>query len=138
MGWFENTTSPRGDGPRLYFGRRGGTVWGCMGLAIFLLAWAILRRVLRYGGIVLEKNFIMGFIVSILVGALAGYLAGRLMEGAGFGFLVNMLVGMVGGFLGGNVLGWIGIDWGGTFIGTLVTAVIGSCLLLWIISLIRK
>lgn len=78
----------------------------------------------------------MGFIVSILVGALAGYLAGRLMEGAGFGFLVNMLVGMVGGFLGGNVLGWIGI--GGTFIGTLVTAVIGSCLLLWIISLIRK
>ena len=65
-------------------------------------------------------------------------MAGKLMKGAGFGFVVNLLVGIVGGFLGGNVLDWLGIHWGGTFVGCLVTSVIGSCLLLWLISLIKK
>jgi uncharacterized membrane protein YeaQ/YmgE (transglycosylase-associated protein family) len=60
------------------------------------------------------------------------------MKGAGFGFLVNLLVGIVGGFLGGNLLAWLGINWGTTFVGYLVTSVIGACLLLWIVSLFAK
>ncbi len=60
------------------------------------------------------------------------------MKGSGFGFLVNLLVGIVGGFLGGNLLAWFGINWGRTFIGYLVTALIGSCLLLWVVSLLTK
>ena len=60
------------------------------------------------------------------------------MKGSGFGFIVNLIVGIVGGFIGGNVLSWIGISWGGTFVGALVTSIIGAVLLLWLISLIKK
>ena len=64
----------------------------------------------------------MGLIISILIGCLAGFLAGKIMKGGGFGFWINLLVGVVGGFLGGNILSWIGISWGGTVIGSLITA----------------
>ena len=79
----------------------------------------------------------MGILVSLLIGALAGFLAGKIMN-KGMGLLISILVGIVGGFIGGNVLSWLGIAWGGTIVGCLVTAVIGACLLLWIISLIKK
>ena len=73
----------------------------------------------------------------ILIGAVAGWLAGVIMKGKGFGILINIVVGIVGGFLGG----WL---FGGFFtfvpepFGGLITAVIGACLLLFIISLIKK
>lgn len=79
----------------------------------------------------------MEIIISILVGVLAGFLAGKIMKGGGFGFWVNLLVGIAGGIIGGCVLGWLGINWGGWF-GTLVTAIIGAVILLWIISLFKK
>ena len=79
----------------------------------------------------------MGIIFSIIIGVLAGFLAGKIMKGGGFGFWINLLVGIVGGFLGGSVLGWFGIEWGGLF-GSLVTAVIGAVILLWILSLFKK
>ncbi|MBR5935682.1 MAG: GlsB/YeaQ/YmgE family stress response membrane protein [Bacteroidaceae bacterium] len=79
----------------------------------------------------------MGIILSIVIGVLAGFLAGKIMKGGGFGFWINLLVGIVGGFLGGSVLGWFGIAWGGLF-GSLVTAVIGAVILLWILSLFKK
>ena len=65
-------------------------------------------------------------------------MAGKLMKGSGFGFLVNLLVGIVGGFLGGNLLAWLGIHWGKTFIGYLVTSLIGAIILLWVVSLLTK
>lgn len=79
----------------------------------------------------------MGIILSILIGVLAGFLAGKFMKGGGFGFWINLLVGVVGGFLGGSILGWLGIHWGG-LVGSLVTAVIGAVILLWILSLFKK
>ena len=79
----------------------------------------------------------MNIIIAILVGALAGFLAGKIMKGGGFGFIVNLLVGIAGGIIGGNLLGWLGIHWDSWF-GTLVTAVIGAVVLLWIISLFKK
>lgn len=65
-------------------------------------------------------------------------MAGKVLKGGGFGFWINLIVGIVGGFIGGNVLGWFGIHWGGTLIGQIVTAVIGSIILLWVISLFQK
>ncbi len=54
------------------------------------------------------------------------------------GLIISILIGCLAGFLGGNILSWIGISWGGTVIGSLVTAVIGAVVLLWIISLFKK
>ena len=59
------------------------------------------------------------------------------MKGGGFGFLINLLVGVLGGILGGCMLGWLGIHWGGWF-GTLLTAVVGAVVLLWILSLFNR
>lgn len=79
----------------------------------------------------------MNIIIAILIGVLAGFLAGKLMKGGGFGFWVNLLVGILGGILGSCLLGWLGIHWDSWF-GTLVTAVIGAVVLLWIVSLFNK
>jgi len=79
----------------------------------------------------------MEFLLWLLIGALAGFLAGRVMRGGGFGLLINILVGIAGGWLGGSVLGWFNIVFFG-HIGYLITAFLGACLLLWIISLFKK
>lgn len=79
----------------------------------------------------------MGIIVMLIVGALAGWIAGRIMKGKGFGVLGNIAVGIVGGVLGGWLLGWIGFAGEGLF-ATLVTAVIGACVLLFLLGLVKK
>ena len=79
----------------------------------------------------------MGWLWWIIIGAVAGWLAGTLMRGGGFGFIVNVLVGIAGAVIGGWVFGLLGIAEGG-ILGSLVTALVGAVLLLWIISLFRK
>ena len=79
----------------------------------------------------------MGWLWWIIIGAVAGWLAGTLMRGGGFGFLVNVLVGIAGAVIGGWVFGLLGIAAGG-IMGSLVTALVGAILLLWIISLFKK
>ena len=79
----------------------------------------------------------MGLIWWIIIGVVAGWLAGKLMRGGGFGFLVNLLVGIAGAVIGGWVFGLLGIATGG-IIGSLVTALVGAILLLWIISLFKR
>jgi uncharacterized membrane protein YeaQ/YmgE (transglycosylase-associated protein family) len=79
----------------------------------------------------------MGWLWWIIIGAVAGWLAGTLMRGGGFGFIVNVLVGIAGAVLGGWVFGLLGIAAGG-IMGSLVTALVGAILLLWIISLFRR
>jgi len=84
---------------------------------------------------------ILSIIIFILIGALAGWLAGQIMKGGGFGFLINVLVGVAGAFLGSLVLGLLGIGDGGLLalnLWSIITAVAGACLLLFIISLIKK
>ena len=79
----------------------------------------------------------MGWLWWIIIGAVAGWLAGTLMRGGGVGFIVNVLVGIAGAVIGGWVFGLLGIAAGG-ILGSLVTALVGAVLLLWIISLFRK
>jgi uncharacterized membrane protein YeaQ/YmgE (transglycosylase-associated protein family) len=79
----------------------------------------------------------MGLIWWIIIGAIAGWLSGKLMRGGGFGFLVNLLVGISGAVIGGWVFGLLGITTEGK-IGSLVTALVGAILLLWIISLFKR
>ena len=79
----------------------------------------------------------MGWLWWIIIGAVAGWLAGTLIRGGGFGFIVNVLVGIAGAVIGGWVFGRLGIAAGG-IMGSLVTALVGAVLLLWIISLFRR
>ena len=79
----------------------------------------------------------MGWLWWIIIGAVAGWLAGTLMRGGGFGFIVNVLVGIAGAIIGGWVFGLLGIAAGG-IMGSLITALIGAVILLWIISLFRR
>ena len=76
----------------------------------------------------------MGIILSIVIGILAGFIAGKLMKGGGFGCLWNLLLG----FVGGQLFGLLNISLGTSWVGELITAVIGAVLVLWVASLIRK
>ena len=80
----------------------------------------------------------MGIILWLIIGAIAGWLAGNLMRGGGFGVLGNIVVGIVGAMLGGWVFGFLGIGPEGGVIGSLITAVVGACLLLFIVSLVKR
>jgi len=60
------------------------------------------------------------------------------MRGGGFGLLINILVGIGGAIIGGWIFGMLGLSTGGGIIGSLITALVGAVLLLWVISLFKK
>ena len=77
----------------------------------------------------------MYFIWYLLLGLTAGWIANLIVKGGSSGLLVNLIVGLVGGVLGGWLFSLIGLVPVGT-LGSLVTAVIGSIVLLWIAALL--
>ena len=80
----------------------------------------------------------MSFIYFIIIGAIAGWGAGKIMQGGGFGLLMNIVLGIVGGVIGGWVFSLLGISTDGGLIGSLVTALVGAVLLLYVARLIKK
>jgi len=79
----------------------------------------------------------MGFILWIIIGAIAGWIAGQVMKGGGFGLLGNIGVGIVGSFIGGWLFGILGIG-AGNMISSLVAAVVGAIILLYVVRLVRR
>ena len=77
----------------------------------------------------------MYFIWYLLLGLAAGWIANLIVKGGSSGLLVNLIVGLVGGVLGGWLFSLIGLVPVGT-LGSLVTTVIGSIVLLWIAALL--
>lgn len=77
----------------------------------------------------------MYFIWYLLLGLAAGWIANLIVKGGSSGLLVNLIVGLVGGVLGGWLFSLIGLVPVGT-LGSLVTAVIGSIVLLSIAALL--
>lgn len=80
-------------------------------------------------------------LIWLLLGAVAGWLAGNLMKGSGFGLIGNIIVGILGSFLGGwlgGVLGIGGATTGGFSIASILTAVLGAVVLLFVVSLIKR
>jgi uncharacterized membrane protein YeaQ/YmgE (transglycosylase-associated protein family) len=73
----------------------------------------------------------------LLIGVLAGWLGGLIMRGGGFGLWGNLLVGVIGAFLGGFVFDILGISTTG-MAGSLITAVAGAVLLLFLVGLVKK
>jgi uncharacterized membrane protein YeaQ/YmgE (transglycosylase-associated protein family) len=81
-----------------------------------------------------QAESLLGF---LLIGAIAGWIAGKLMQGGGFGILGNIVVGVLGAVIGGEIFRFVGISAGGT-IGSLVTAVIGAAILLFVVGLFKR
>ncbi len=69
----------------------------------------------------------------LVIGALAGWLAGLLLGRRGFGLIGNLIIGVAGSFLGRFLLGLIGFH-ATTSLALLITAVLGACCLLWLLS----
>ena len=74
---------------------------------------------------------------TLVIGIVAGFLAGKIMKGSGFGLLGDLVVGILGAWIGSWVYGLLGITTGG-ILGIIVMAVIGACLLLYVIRLFKK
>jgi len=80
----------------------------------------------------------MNLIWFLIIGAFAGWLAGLLTKGKGFGIFGNMGVGIVGAVIGGHIFQFAGLSLGRGFWPSLVTALVGALILLFVINLIRK
>ena len=78
----------------------------------------------------------MGIIVSLIIGGVCGWLAGIIMK-TGYSLLINILLGLVGGVVGGLVFGLLGFAATG-IVGSIISGVVGSCLVIFLIRLIKK
>ncbi len=82
----------------------------------------------------------MGIIAWIVLGGIAGWIASMIMRtDADQGIFGNIIVGIVGALIGGFVVslfGGIGVN--GFNIYSLLVALLGSVILLWIVKAIRR
>jgi uncharacterized membrane protein YeaQ/YmgE (transglycosylase-associated protein family) len=74
-------------------------------------------------------------IAWLVIGGLAGFLAGKVMRGAGFGVLIDIVLGIVGAFVGGHLFGLLGMPPSDGLIGSIVTAFVGSVVVLVVVRL---
>lgn len=81
----------------------------------------------------------MNILVWIVFGAVVGWLANLFMKGSGIGIVGNIIVGILGSFLGGFISSLIGFgSITGFNLSSLIIAFLGSCLLLFIVSKLKK
>lgn len=82
----------------------------------------------------------MNFLLWIIFGALAGWIASKILKtDAEQGALMNIILGIVGAFIGGflfNLFGAPGVT--GFNIYSLLVAVLGSVVVVWLASLLRR
>lgn len=81
----------------------------------------------------MEQHDLIGWIV---IGLIAGGLAGRVVEGGGFGCLGDLVVGVAGAIVGGILVDHLSPDAHYGFLGSIVVAFIGACLLLSVLRLL--
>ena len=80
----------------------------------------------------------MGLLWSLLIGLAAGAFAGWIMRGQFLGFLWNIIIGMLGGVVGGWVYTLFGATEGTSWWAQLVCAVVGACVILFVVGLFNK
>ncbi len=77
-------------------------------------------------------------IVILLIGLVAGWLAGKIM-GGGFGLIGDIVIGMIGAFIGGWLWAMLHLPvLGPWWLTAIVSAVVGACILLFLIRLIKR
>ena len=80
----------------------------------------------------------MHLIGFLIIGAIAGWLAGKIMSGHGYGIIWDVVLGVVGAFVGGFIFSLIfGTQPTGLII-SFIVALIGACILVAIVHLIRR
>lgn len=79
----------------------------------------------------------MSILWFLIIGAIAGWLAGLLMKGKGFGLFGNIVIGCIGALLGGFLFGLFGIS-SGSLLGSLITALVGAVVLIYVVRLVKK
>lgn len=75
-------------------------------------------------------------IYGIITGLLAGYIASRIQKGESSGCWINLVLGVLGGMVGGWLFSLLGIatySW----IGELVTSVVGAVIVLWLFAKLK-
>lgn len=78
-------------------------------------------------------------LVWVVIGALAGFVARNFLGGVPpFGKIGDIILGMAGAVVGGYVLALLGASGGGGIIVTLLTALLGAVLLIWLSNKIKK
>ena len=79
----------------------------------------------------------VGWFGYIVIGALAGWIAGKIMGEDSGGVLRNLGFGIVGALIGGFLLSFFVDTAAGGWWFTLMSATIGSVILLWLVRQIR-
>jgi uncharacterized membrane protein YeaQ/YmgE (transglycosylase-associated protein family) len=80
-------------------------------------------------------------IIWVLLGGVSGWIAGKVMQGSGFGTMGNIIVGIVGSFIGGWLAQFMnisGAETGHFSFASIVTAVIGAIVFLFVLKLIKQ
>lgn len=82
----------------------------------------------------------MGILSWIIVGALAGWIASKIVgKDAQMGALANIAVGIAGAIIGGYILQLFGVGGvTGLNLYSIIIAIFGACVLLYVIDKIKK
>ena len=80
----------------------------------------------------------VGWIGYIIIGAIAGWIAGKIVKGGGSGILMNIVIGIIGALIGGFLLSFFVDTASGGWWFTLLTAVLGAVILLWIVGVVQS
>jgi uncharacterized membrane protein YeaQ/YmgE (transglycosylase-associated protein family) len=81
---------------------------------------------------------IQEIVAFLIIGGIAGWVAGLLLKGRGLGIIGNIIIGVIGAVLGGWIFRALDVSLGNDLLGVLATATIGSVVLLFLISFIRR
>ena len=74
----------------------------------------------------------------VIVGLIAGWAAGKIMGGGGYGTIMDIVLGILGGIVGGFIVHLLGIYPSGGPISSIVVAILGAVLLIWISRMLKK
>jgi uncharacterized membrane protein YeaQ/YmgE (transglycosylase-associated protein family) len=76
-------------------------------------------------------------LLVIVVGIVAGWLAGKIQKGSGFGLVGNLVIGVLGSVFGSWLFWQLGFVTYG-FLGSIVVAVVGALVILYVVGIIVK
>lgn len=80
----------------------------------------------------------MEILVTILIGAIAGWLADLVFKRFSLSLFTEIILGIVGAFVGGWIFGnAFNMGDGNGFLGRILTAFVGACIVLGIAALIK-
>ena len=85
----------------------------------------------------MESDASIGWIAAIIIGGVAGWLAEQFMK-SNMGLIMNIILGIVGAMVANAIMGALGMSLGPGWISYLIAGVIGACLLIAVVRLVRR